>query len=112
MVRGAVLYNFNEALKIESLELKPPREDEVVVKVAASGVCHSDLSVQQMKLPIPPPVRARPRGRRHRRGGRQGRHDAQAGRPRRALLGGELRPLPLLRRRHASTSATADQQGR
>ena len=74
MVRGAVLYNFHEALKVESLELKPPRADEVVVKVAASGVCHSDLSVQQMKLPVPPPVRARPRGRRHRRGGRQGRH--------------------------------------
>jgi S-(hydroxymethyl)glutathione dehydrogenase / alcohol dehydrogenase len=56
MVRGAVLYNFNEALTIDSLELKPPRADEVVVKVAASGVCHSDLSVQQMKLPLPPPV--------------------------------------------------------
>ena len=25
MVKGAVLWNFNEALKIESLELKPPR---------------------------------------------------------------------------------------
>ncbi len=56
MVRGAVLYNFHEALKVESLELKPPRADEVVVKIAASGVCHSDLSVQQMKLPVPPPA--------------------------------------------------------
>lgn len=56
MVRGAVLYNFHEALKIESLELKAPRADEVVVKLAASGVCHSDLSVQQMKLPFPPPA--------------------------------------------------------
>src|SRR4029453_19073050 len=56
MVRGAVLFNFHEALKVEALELKPPRADEVVVKVAASGVCHSDLSVQQMKLPVPPPA--------------------------------------------------------
>jgi S-(hydroxymethyl)glutathione dehydrogenase/alcohol dehydrogenase len=56
MVRGAVLYNFHEPLKVESLELKPPRADEVLVKVAASGVCHSDLSVQQMKLPVPPPA--------------------------------------------------------
>jgi S-(hydroxymethyl)glutathione dehydrogenase/alcohol dehydrogenase len=56
MVRGAVLYNFNEALSVDSLELKAPRADEVVVKMAASGVCHSDLSVQQMKLPFPPPV--------------------------------------------------------
>src|SRR5262249_60332691 len=43
-------------LTVDSLELKPPRADEVVVKVAASGVCHSDLSVQQMQLPLPPPV--------------------------------------------------------
>src|SRR5215475_9880755 len=56
MVRGAVLYNFNEALTVDSLELKAPRADEVVVKMGASGVCHSDLSVQQMKLPFPPPV--------------------------------------------------------
>ncbi len=56
MVRGAVLYNFGEALKVESLELNAPRENEVVVKMAASGVCHSDLSVIQAKLPFPPPV--------------------------------------------------------
>jgi S-(hydroxymethyl)glutathione dehydrogenase / alcohol dehydrogenase len=56
MVRGAVLYNFGEALKIESLELNAPRDNEVVVKMAASGVCHSDLSVVQAKLPFPPPV--------------------------------------------------------
>ena len=56
MVKGAVLYNFNEPLKIESVTLKAPREDEVVVKLAASGVCHSDLSVMQAKLPFPPPV--------------------------------------------------------
>lgn len=56
MVKAAVMWNFNEPLKIESLKLKSPREDEVVVKVAASGVCHSDLSVLKMVLPVPPPV--------------------------------------------------------
>lgn len=56
MVKGAVLYNFFEPLKIESVNLKAPRADEVVVKIAASGVCHSDLSVIQAKLPMPPPV--------------------------------------------------------
>jgi S-(hydroxymethyl)glutathione dehydrogenase/alcohol dehydrogenase len=55
-VRGAVLYNFFEPLKVESVKLRAPRPDEVVVKMAASGVCHSDLSVQQAKLPFPPPV--------------------------------------------------------
>lgn len=56
MVKAAVLYGYNEPLKIESVKLKAPREDEIVVKMAASGVCHSDLSVIQMKLPVPPPV--------------------------------------------------------
>jgi S-(hydroxymethyl)glutathione dehydrogenase/alcohol dehydrogenase len=56
MVKGAVMYNFFEPLKVESVNLKAPREDEVVVKLAASGVCHSDLSVTQAKIPFPPPV--------------------------------------------------------
>jgi len=56
MVKGAVMYNFFEPLKVESLKLKAPREDEVVVKLVASGVCHSDLSVTQAKIPVPPPV--------------------------------------------------------
>ena len=51
MVKAAVMWAFNEPLKIESLKLKAPREDEVVVKVAASGVCHSDLSVVKMVHP-------------------------------------------------------------
>jgi len=56
MPKAAVMYGFNEPLKIEDVKLKPPREDEIVVKMVASGVCHSDLSVVQMKLPVPPPV--------------------------------------------------------
>ena len=56
MVKGAVMYSFNEPLTIESVQLKAPRADEVVVKLAASGVCHSDLSVLQGKLPFPPLV--------------------------------------------------------
>ena len=56
MVKAAVLWNFDEPLKIDALTLKAPREDEVVVRLAASGVCHSDLSVLQMKIPAPPPL--------------------------------------------------------
>jgi len=56
MIKAAVMYGFNEPLKVETVTLKAPRADEVVVKLAASGVCHSDLSVMQGKLPFPPPV--------------------------------------------------------
>lgn len=54
-VNAAVLHAYDEPLRIESLELADPRDDEVVVRLAASGVCHTDLSVVQGKLPLPPP---------------------------------------------------------
>jgi S-(hydroxymethyl)glutathione dehydrogenase / alcohol dehydrogenase len=56
MIKGAVMYGFNEPLKIDTVQLKAPRADEVLVRLGASGVCHSDLSVVQGKLPFPPPV--------------------------------------------------------
>lgn len=56
MVKAAVMRAFHEPLSIEELNLKPPREDEVLVKVTAAGVCHSDLSVIECKIPVPPPA--------------------------------------------------------
>lgn len=56
MVKAAVMTGFNEPLSIDDLTLKAPREDEVVVRLVASGVCHSDLSVVQGKIPLPPPA--------------------------------------------------------
>jgi S-(hydroxymethyl)glutathione dehydrogenase/alcohol dehydrogenase len=42
-VRAAVLYEFGAPLVVEQVELDPPRESEVLVRMAASGVCRSDL---------------------------------------------------------------------
>jgi len=58
MTKAAVLYKYNEPLRVESVTLNSPREDEVVVKLAASGVCHSDLSIMKGNIPtiIPPTV--------------------------------------------------------
>lgn len=46
-VRAAVLYEFGEPLVVEEVELDPPRQGEIAVRMAASGVCHSDLHVVQ-----------------------------------------------------------------
>ena len=46
-MRAAVLYEFNAPLVVEELELDPPKAGEVLVRMAASGVCHSDLHVVQ-----------------------------------------------------------------
>src|SRR5207248_1298766 len=42
-IRAAVLHEPRRPVTVEKVELDPPKEDEVLVRVAAAGVCHSDL---------------------------------------------------------------------
>jgi S-(hydroxymethyl)glutathione dehydrogenase / alcohol dehydrogenase len=42
-MRASVLFEQGKPLSIEELELEPPRAGEVLVRMAASGVCHSCL---------------------------------------------------------------------
>jgi NDMA-dependent alcohol dehydrogenase len=44
--RAAVLTNIHQPLEILDLELDAPRAGELSVTIVASGVCHSDLSIQ------------------------------------------------------------------
>ena len=43
--RAAVMYEHNQPVVVEELELDEPKANEVLVRTAASGVCHSDLSI-------------------------------------------------------------------
>jgi len=54
--RAAVLYQPNSPLVIETLELDPPRRGEVLVKIAATGVCHSDWHLATGATSHPMPV--------------------------------------------------------
>ncbi|MBK8047437.1 MAG: alcohol dehydrogenase catalytic domain-containing protein [Anaerolineales bacterium] len=54
--RAAVLNAVNTPIEIETLELAPPRVGEVLVKVAAAGVCHSDWHVVSGATTHPLPV--------------------------------------------------------
>jgi len=40
--KGAVLWGVNEEWSVEEIEIGDPREGEVTVELAASGLCHSD----------------------------------------------------------------------
>lgn len=55
-MKAAVCHELNQPVRIEEVQLERPRRNEVRVRMAAAGVCHSDLSVTQgiiaMKLPI------------------------------------------------------------
>ena len=43
-IRAAVLDHEGDSLAVTQLELEPPRTGEVMVRIHASGICHSDLS--------------------------------------------------------------------
>lgn len=63
-IRAAVLhamgatppYADSRPLQIEEIELAPPGRDEVLIKIAAAGLCHSDLSVINGDRPRPMPM--------------------------------------------------------
>ena len=63
-IRAAVLdkigaappYATSRPLTITSLDLAPPGRGEVLVKIAAAGLCHSDLSVINGDRPRPMPM--------------------------------------------------------
>ncbi len=55
-MRAAVLYEFGSPLRIEEVEVDPPGRGEVLVRLAASGVCHSDWHTAQCIHPSPLPV--------------------------------------------------------
>lgn len=56
MPKAAVLTGLEQPLEILDVELEAPRAGEVRVRLGASGVCHSDLSMQNGTLPAAPPV--------------------------------------------------------
>ncbi len=49
-IRAAVLRRMGGPLTVEELLLEPPRAGEVLVRVAAAGVCHSDLHLAEGHL--------------------------------------------------------------
>ena len=49
-VRGAVAFAADRALEIVALDLRAPREGEVMVRMLAAGLCHSDLSMLEGKI--------------------------------------------------------------
>ncbi|MFD5767931.1 alcohol dehydrogenase catalytic domain-containing protein, partial [Streptomyces sp. NPDC127049] len=55
MIRAAVLPAVGAPLEITDIELPEPGPGQVRVRLAAAGVCHSDLSLSNgtMRVPVP-----------------------------------------------------------
>ena len=54
--RAAVLWGLGQKWEVEEVELDPPGPDEVLVRLTATGLCHSDEHLVTGDLPIPLPV--------------------------------------------------------
>lgn len=54
-IRAAVFYEPHSPFQIEALDLQPPQPGEILVKMAAAGVCHSDwhLMTGATRHPLP-----------------------------------------------------------
>jgi NDMA-dependent alcohol dehydrogenase len=52
--RAAILYEYGRPWTVEEFELDPPRAGEVLLRLAATGLCHSDEHIRQGRLAAPP----------------------------------------------------------
>ncbi len=54
--KAAILWEIGQEWSVEEVELDPPKEGEVLVKLAASGMCHSDEHLVTGDLPFELPI--------------------------------------------------------
>ena len=55
-VKAVVCREISQPVVVEEIEVESPRRGEVMIRLAACGVCHSDYSVTTGTIPFPPPV--------------------------------------------------------
>ena len=51
-MKAAVLFEPNGKLSIENVDISEPRKDEVLVKINASGLCHTDWETMRGYQPV------------------------------------------------------------
>jgi S-(hydroxymethyl)glutathione dehydrogenase/alcohol dehydrogenase len=54
--RAVVCRELNQPVVVEEIVVESPRRNEVMIKLSACGVCHSDLSATNGTIPFPPPL--------------------------------------------------------
>ena len=54
--KAVLCRELNKPVVVEEITVEPPKRGELMVKLAACGVCHSDLSATNGTIPMPPPL--------------------------------------------------------
>jgi aryl-alcohol dehydrogenase len=55
-VRAAVVRAPRAPMSLETLALDDVRDDEILVRLVATGVCHTDLAMRDQAFPVPQPI--------------------------------------------------------
>ena len=55
-MQAAILTEAQTPFRIETVEVESPKAGEVLVKMAAAGICHSDWHLVAGKAPFPAPM--------------------------------------------------------
>ena len=55
-MKAAVFSSPDQPVQVTDVDLAPPGAGEVKVRIAAAGVCHSDLHVRRGEWPVPAPL--------------------------------------------------------
>lgn len=55
-IKAAVCRQTNGPMSIESLELDNPRDNEILVRVVGTGICHTDLGMRDSPTRVPKPI--------------------------------------------------------
>lgn len=56
LIRAALVKEKSGPFVVETVELEEPRDDEVLVRIVATGVCHTDIGVRDQSYPVPLPA--------------------------------------------------------
>jgi aryl-alcohol dehydrogenase len=55
-IRAAVMREKSGQFRIEEVDIDEPRDDEVLVRIAGTGLCHTDLAARDGHVPTPLPI--------------------------------------------------------
>ncbi len=55
-IMAAVARSPRTPLQLEQLDLESPRDDEVLIRMTAVGICHTDMAMRDQLFPVPQPI--------------------------------------------------------
>ncbi len=55
-IRAAVTRAKASPMSLETIDIESPRDDEILVRVVATGICHTDIAMRDQTYPVPQPI--------------------------------------------------------